>query len=223
MAQSTQITIDSSENDYLNPIDEKPIREDPIYSSTTVLKETSSKTALIFFISGLIIYGLFMMIPIPQLYIGQRYAKECPVNYHIPHYLLIAGLLGLIAGIIGLADVILANRLSAFDNKETHPMSYIVGLCCLPCISRILNLFLVIWFIFGCYWVYRVKNIVQYTNKDDKNYCHPILYKFTCWILLFVFILEILKCCHCFGKAPGEIEELRKAKTLVKMRESSAI
>lgn len=61
-------------------------------------------------------------------------------------------------------------------------------------------LFLFVWFIFGNIWVfgerYRVRTdsdaLSIATEKD--NYCHPALYWFAFYVLIFTYILALLGC-----------------------------
>jgi hypothetical protein len=137
------------------------------------------------------------------------------ISYHIPHYLIVAGIVGIIIAVINIIQVVLERRVLLSGDEQTPELVSAAGLCCVSCLSCILNLFLFFWFITGCYWILRAKAIVQYDDKHHKNYCHPVLYRFAYWILLFALIFEILKCCQCCWKAPRRIKSLKNARTIL--------
>jgi hypothetical protein len=63
----------------------------------------------------------------------------------------------------------------------------------------IISLFLFIWFICGCVWVFSVADEVQFKLPVKDNYCNPILYKWTFALLIVTFMWAFIQCCiTCF-------------------------
>jgi hypothetical protein len=142
-----------------------------------------------------------------QLYIGNRYANQCPANSHIPQYLIVAGVFTLIAIILGFIQIGLITKaaadvvLAAEDNtNKADPTNKLIGtgvaVCCITLVFTVLAFFLFIWFIIGCIWVFSVWNTVQYVDRKQENYCHPVLYRFAFWILFISLFFQILSFCR---------------------------
>ncbi|CAF0798713.1 unnamed protein product [Rotaria sordida] len=126
-----------------------------------------------------------------QLIIGWRYADNCPANWHIPHYLVVSGVIGLTLIILDIIFDLLASYAKSKLDDTTLRASHCgacCGLCGLLIVIICLILFLVGWFIAGCIWVFRVWNKIQYNDPHGFDYCHPILYRFAFWLLLLSII-----------------------------------
>jgi len=75
----------------------------------------------------------------------------------------------------------------------------ICGLCLNIVATIIISIFVFIWFILGCVWVFRVSDEVQFKDTSAKNYCNPVLYKGTYALLIITIIWFFLQCClSCF-------------------------
>jgi hypothetical protein len=73
------------------------------------------------------------------------------------------------------------------------------GICFNIVISIILGLFLLIWFIIGCVWVFSKTGVVQFDATSSSNYCNPVLYKWTFALIIVTFIWAFIQCCiSCF-------------------------
>lgn len=74
------------------------------------------------------------------------------------------------------------------------------GICLNLLATFIISVFVFIWFIIGCVWVFRIRSEVQF--KDPKNqttYCQPVLYKATFVLLILTIVWAVLQCCvSCF-------------------------
>ncbi|CAF1322314.1 unnamed protein product [Adineta steineri] len=173
---------------------------------TLPLASNDKKLSLIKILCGssitLIVLAIVSVIPLLQLIIGWRYADECPVNWRIPHYLIVGGAVGFIAIIAAIFQALLALCIKPKMNETDLSTPTIVaacGLCGISIILFFIIIFLIGWFIAGCIWVFRVWNKVQYRNSERLDYCNPILYRFAYW-LLFISILYhlftlIRSCC----------------------------
>jgi hypothetical protein len=83
----------------------------------------------------------------------------------------------------------------------------ILGMCgaCFSFLLTIcLGIFMFVWFILGCVWVFSVHNRVQYNDILQPQYCNPVLYK-TAFVLLIVTIVwSVIYCCMpCFRLCCG--------------------
>lgn len=75
-----------------------------------------------------------------------------------------------------------------------------------------LLLFLFGWHIAGFVWVLRVWGRVEFDPPSSSNYCHPILYRFTFWLLIIGLALSIISCVRkCYG-IPGQLTQDSKGK-----------
>jgi hypothetical protein len=147
-----------------------------------------------------VVYIIFLLaFPIAKLVLGIRYAKECPVNTNIPLYMIISGACGLaIVILLLLSSTCTYCRFVSNTKKSTHRF-----MICITAIARglqgALAIFLFIWFLFGNFWVFSVRSRVR-TDKpnDTNNYCHPTLYSFAFYVLIFTYIYAIFTCCTRF-------------------------
>ncbi|KAG8181408.1 hypothetical protein JTE90_023571 [Oedothorax gibbosus] len=109
-----------------------------------------------------VIYG----VSIAMVVIGSLYLDECPVQPYIPIYLVVGGSFGIFYNFI--SSCCQSDKRSCFDD--------------------IMSLFLFVWFILGCVWVYSVKHVEFYVTTDP-DYCHKTCYNFAFWLLNVTFIL----------------------------------
>jgi small-conductance mechanosensitive channel len=118
-----------------------------------------------------------------------KYADKCPVSPCIPHYLVVAGAVGLIG--IGLHMILHIHEIySVTKSGESSSITKLV-LNGVSVILLLIIIFLSGWFIAGCIWVFRVWNKVQYENPNEPDYCHQTLYRFTFSILLISIIYQL--------------------------------
>ncbi|UJR26015.1 hypothetical protein I4U23_007361 [Adineta vaga] len=145
----------------------------------------------------LVVTGIVSLVPILQLIVGRRYADECPMNWYIPHYLLVAGIAGLstilLAIIFVLSVLYVTSQLKAKDVR-TPSLPVSCGLCGMFLVLICFLVFLCGWFITGCIWVFRVWTEVQYTYAYRTDYCNPILYRFAYGLLLTSIVSYVFAC-----------------------------
>lgn len=73
------------------------------------------------------------------------------------------------------------------------------GICLNVVATIILSIFVFIWFIIGCVWVFSVHDRVQYDHPHQSDYCQPVLYKATFALLIITIVWACLQCClSCF-------------------------
>ena len=134
-----------------------------------------------------------------QVFVGWRYSNACPISVWIPHHLVVAGFVGALLILLTVIAQIMARTFAtnmsddAHDTDNPNRRTRLVGcgICSIICISFSLLLFLITWLIIGWTWVIRTWHHVQYKHADKKDYCHPVLYRFTLSFLLTTAILKI--------------------------------
>jgi len=128
--------------------------------------------------------------------IGAIFIKDCPVEPMIPIWLIVNGAMTFISGILELFVVF---------KGEQH--TKIAGL------SRLIHVFLPIWFIVGCVYVYRnyepdyIAPVGGIIAGETYEYCHQTVYLTAFWSITIYFILAAVAlfccccCCVCGGVA----------------------
>ena len=147
-------------------------------------------------IAALIYICFLLALPITKLVLGIIYVKDCPINKKIPVYIIISGACGL-AIIIFLLFSSACNycRAIIIAKKSTHR-----SMICTIALSRgmkgALAIFLFFWFFFGNAWILGVRSNVQTTRPSDTNtYCHPTLYWFGFYVLIFTYVYVVFTFC----------------------------
>ncbi|CAF0723456.1 unnamed protein product [Rotaria sp. Silwood1] len=195
MTNNQQVTVELSEHEYLNETNEKSLN-----ISTTDQTQTSPKTSHTDLIVTLILLIIIAIIPILEIYIGRRYANSCPLDWRIPIYLVVAGAAALIVILLGIIQTFLKAKVFVNRAREKSNVAATISAMCVTCLASILLLFLFVWFVFGCYWIFRSWNTVQYVDATQKDYCHRVLYRFAFWLLLGAFFSQILACGYSYLK-----------------------
>ncbi|CAF0760129.1 unnamed protein product [Rotaria sordida] len=147
-------------------------------------------------VAVLIYLSFLLTFPIIKLILGILYVKECPVNKNIPLYMIISGICGLTMVILLIFSSACTYYRSILNaQKSTH--GFII---CIIALTRgmqgTLAIFLFIWFFFGNIWIFNARYRVR-TDKpnDTNNYCHPTLYGFAFYSLIFTYIYALFTCC----------------------------
>jgi len=136
------------------------------------------------------------IIPILQLAIGLYYKDQCQIDQRIPTYMIVAGICGL--ALAGLSLFLAITFMCFISDSTALTLLASCGVCLNVLATIIISIFVFIWFILGCVWVFSVRNQVQYDPKQP-NYCHPVLYKGTYALLIITIVWAVLQCClSCF-------------------------
>lgn len=137
-----------------------------------------------------------------QLIIGWRYADECPINPKIPTYLVVAGAVGIVNAIFSDIYSHLTTRAAQSSHEEldgnnevttTHKRSSPI-MAAFVAFNCLMSIFLFIWIICGCVWIFSVWSEVQFVRADQLTYCSPVAYRFA-YLLLMIPLLCLLCCC----------------------------
>uniref|UniRef100_A0A672GGR6 Uncharacterized protein n=1 Tax=Salarias fasciatus TaxID=181472 RepID=A0A672GGR6_SALFA len=123
------------------------------------------------------------------------YLQDCPINHYIPIYLIVAGVFGLVLGVV--TSCLPSNP----EGEEVAPPTLLTRCC--QFVYRLISLFLFCWFITGNVWIYSIYQ-PDY-NKNTTNidhYCDKTLYLFAFWTTNLVYIILGLSlvcgCCTAF-------------------------
>lgn len=127
--------------------------------------------------------GIILAIPISMIVMGSLYFHDCPAEWLIPLYLVVAGSVGIIKNFSSLCQKVKNDRENAEDdNVKTTKF------------DSMLNCFLLVWFIFGNVVIYRTYETYS-TVPGQHNYCNPILYDYAFWLTTATYILLGTSCC----------------------------
>ncbi|CAF1004364.1 unnamed protein product [Rotaria sp. Silwood1] len=203
-AEAENITVENAQSKTLMQGDQFP--------STSSKKKTLDliprrSAVLIVFI------GIIAFIPLFQLIIGQRYADQCPINWRIPRYLFVSGVVGLT-----LIVLIIIEGLLSFYGKwrlEHHPFDICIFVTTVSAadvaiVIICLAVFLFGWFIAGCVWVFRAWDNVLYHTLAQSYYCYPTLYRFAFWLLLLSLLLQLCSCIYSCLLVPKKLGRKQK-------------
>lgn len=155
--------------------------------------------------------SLFLRLAI-QLAIGRTYTDQCPISSRIPRYLVIAGIVGLILAGLQIFQALfsfLATKRAA-KQEIGQAFGFIAPVACSFCVTFFLLIFLFIWFILGCIWVFGVWGAVQYRQPNLTTYCHPTLYRFAFALLLISLIVKILNCVFSSARGRKTVTQLKQ-------------
>lgn len=135
-----------------------------------------------------------------QVFMGWYFSNACPINKLIPHYSIVAGIVGLLLlTLICITQFItrvfgrnLADDAVDRGNPNRATMLVGCGICSIMCINLSMFIFLLGWSVAGLIWTMEVWHRVQHRNAERRDYCHPMLYLFTVSVLLVTMIFKTL-------------------------------
>ncbi|CAF0966019.1 unnamed protein product [Didymodactylos carnosus] len=147
------------------------------------------------------------VIPILQLIIGWYYKDQCKINQNIPTYLIVSGICGLI--LVVLCILMALTFLCFLNNSVVMSIIASCGICMNLMATTVLSIFIFIWFIIGCVWIFSVRSKVDFYDKNSKYYCQRTLYLFAFWLLIATFIMMGISCCiNCFKSRKTETQRI---------------
>lgn len=138
---------------------------------------------------------ILLALPTTKLVLGTVYLQQCPIQTYIPLYMIISGSAGLaIIVFLLLSSTCAFCRSSTVGRKMTHRC--MIGTTAFARgMQGVLALFLFVWFFFGNAWVFSVRARVQTDRPaETTTYCHPALYWFAFYVLIFTYVLAVLMC-----------------------------
>ncbi|KAG8181409.1 hypothetical protein JTE90_023572 [Oedothorax gibbosus] len=126
--------------------------------------------------------GGLPFVSIAMFIIGSVYINDCKVQPNIPLYLIVGGVFGTIQHFVSFWNkCVPESRQGRLSNYQIYYSA----------LDGAITLFLLIWFIIGCAWVYGVRN-VEFQDEYKDEYCHKTVYYFAFWLLNINFILIAL-------------------------------
>jgi len=148
------------------------------------------KKFLIIIVSTLgctICVGLVLAIPISMIAIGSVYLNQCPCERFIPIYLIVGGVFGIIRNISSMGQRF-KNQREEESREQTAKTNPIDG---------VISCFLLVWFIAGNVWIYKIYDevITDSSIVDAACYCNFTLYWYSFWVTTAVYITMLMSCC----------------------------
>ena len=130
---------------------------------------------------------LIFSIAIVSLVFGILYFHQCPIQSHIPLFLVIQGAAGISLLVVHVFGTVWILCITKFKYQV---IVLVAGM------AMTILLFSCGWFIAGNVWVFSVTSEVQFhdlTNPD--SYCHPTVYRAAFAILIAQYLLSMYFCC----------------------------
>ncbi|KAK3744214.1 hypothetical protein QZH41_013567, partial [Actinostola sp. cb2023] len=121
--------------------------------------------------------GILMAIPITMIVLGAKYKNDCPIEKHIPIYLIVGGSFGIFRNLVSLCK---RGKKHGSDEEEGESRKN-------P-IESILDCFLFAWFIAGNVWIYANYKPI-FDDPNDAKYCNKTLYLFAFWLTNATYIM----------------------------------
>ncbi|XP_070552900.1 transmembrane protein 272-like isoform X2 [Ptychodera flava] len=121
---------------------------------------------------------------------GSIHKDDCRAEPHIPIYLIVSGTFVIVVFFLSACAGDKKRRLVNDDVEDDGGASY----GCAKCLSTLISLFLLAWFIAGNVWIYGTYE-PNYSNDEARDYCHKTLYLFSFWLMNATYILLGLTCC----------------------------
>jgi hypothetical protein len=126
-------------------------------------------------------------ISIVSLIFGIPHLHNCPIQPHIPVYLIVQGAVGLLIFLIHLLAIVYILRITKLKYLFIGTIAIL---------TAFIGLFLFAWFIAGNVWIFSVVNRVQFTDQTKTNsYCNFTLYHAAFWLLIAQYVMTVFFCC----------------------------
>ncbi|CAF1618183.1 unnamed protein product [Rotaria magnacalcarata] len=143
---------------------------------------------------ALLYLSFCLALPLTKFALGISYMHDCPADNKIPLYMIVSGACGFgIIFFVFLSSACKYYRSYMIAKKSTHTF-----MICFTAFARgmqgVIAIFLFIWFFLGNVWVFSVRYRVQTNNPNYNNYCHPVLYWFSFYVLIFTYVYAIFLC-----------------------------
>ncbi|CAD5120257.1 unnamed protein product [Dimorphilus gyrociliatus] len=141
-----------------------------------------------------------MAVPVAMITVGVKFLHECPIEPKVPIYLLVAGCFGLLKLLSLLWRQVRSRRYEQLDEMATPGNGDGMIMSKSSKFSEaVLSIFLLIWFGFGNYWIFRVwkPNFIQALHRPS-DWCHPTVYMFAfgtiCGVYALTAIVLLIAC-----------------------------
>ncbi|RNA21397.1 hypothetical protein BpHYR1_026871, partial [Brachionus plicatilis] len=130
---------------------------------------------------------IFILYPIAMIVIGTLYLGECPINFLIPIWLIVAGSSNILADIMA-AFLVIYLLFRTFRRRSFAEKLLFIFFIMLPFL--VVEVFNIAWFFTGNAWIYPIHSQVQSENSlNTSTYCNQTVFNFSFWTLNIVYIL----------------------------------
>lgn len=120
---------------------------------------------------------------------GARYKDDCPSERMIPIYLIVVGSFGIVRHFLGMHAQCKKRNDDQVDDESQNKKNFL---------ERLIDCFLVGWFIAGNVWIYRIYEPSFDKVNNPLDYCDETLYLFSFWLMTASYIfVAVLCCCMC--------------------------
>ena len=127
----------------------------------------------------------------PFYYQGVKYKDDCPAERMIPIYLIVVGTFGIVRHFLGMHAHCkrICDDNNTSDDEAQNKKTFL---------ERLIDCFLVAWFIAGNVWIYRIFEPSYDKMALDGLYCDKTMYLFSFWLMTGSYIfMGVLCCCMC--------------------------
>ncbi|CAF0897145.1 unnamed protein product [Brachionus calyciflorus] len=158
------------------------------------LKEKNPKVYIGTIICFIILIIFMTAYPIAMIAVGATNLNKCTIEPKIPVWLIVSGSVSIFMAFLMAISLI---------SQAVLKRAAIVGI--FSCITCVVSLFQLAWFITGNVWVYSKNGSVIYDIETSPNYCDKTLYLFSFWTITVAYIMMGLSiiisifmvCCAC--------------------------
>ncbi len=120
-----------------------------------------------------------------------EFLRDCPKEPHLPLYMIVGGCFGLMKVswlLYGQIKSLRYERLNPRDTVRANSDEMLASSIGIKIGSFLLNTFLVVWFLVGNYWIWRIYwPDHEPTLYKPDNWCHKTLYVFAVVHLIIIY------------------------------------
>ncbi|XP_076057398.1 transmembrane protein 272-like [Oratosquilla oratoria] len=156
-----------------------------VYKALKIISKTIVMTAFLV---------ITMVLPVLMLIMGVQYLDDCPLEPHIPIYLLVGGCFGTLKLLMLTCQQVRSRRYERIDDAFAEDgLEEIFSSTSYRATDVALTIFLFLWFGMGNYWVYSIylPNF-ESTLYNPDDWCSKPLYLFALAQIFFVYALGSL-------------------------------
>ncbi|XP_064481798.1 transmembrane protein 272-like [Ornithodoros turicata] len=132
-----------------------------------------------------------VVIPIVMVVIGSYYLNDCPIEKHIPIYLVTGGVVGVVKLLLSIYSRCTKHKRPEHEAEGPHDRE---AMFC----DMVLNCFLFGWYIAGCVWIFGAY-LPDFSDPGSLEYCNKTLYYFAFAVVAsgIIFLVAIASCACC--------------------------
>jgi len=123
-------------------------------------------------------------IPLAMIAIGATHFNNCPAIPELPALLIAAGSVLAFGTLGNIADVLLEGYLYHTSDRRKSAVITVFNIA--------IFITLIICLILGCMWVYGRPEPAEFPTEEQGQYCHPVVYQVTFWLLNIMTVIVVL-------------------------------